>query len=283
MFSEAVDNIDKTIGVPYEIVSFYNPDGKDGICKLYNEGARRAKYDLLCFMHEDLNIKTQNWGKIVADAFDQKSNLGIVGVVGSVYKSKAPTGWDAVSFDPTLVKCNYIQGFKFSKQPSVAYYENSSNEKLSNVAVVDGMWFCTTKTVAIKYPFDENLFNGFHCYDLDFCFQVGLTHHIAVTYDVLIEHYSEGSYKRDWWMDTLKLHDKWQKKLPIDLQNLPANTRFVIEKRAYRGIVYMFKEFGYSNGDLLVFYLKEKLKGRMGWQIFFKCNLLVWKHIFGIK
>ncbi|MNL16704.1 hypothetical protein D3C87_1377560 [compost metagenome] len=163
------------------------------------------------------------------------------------------------------------------------YYDNPLNEELSQVVVVDGMWFCTTKEITRKYPFDEALLKGFHCYDLDFCFQVGQTHDIAVTFNILMEHYSEGSYKKDWWEDTLKLHDKWQKKLPLDLLNLSANTRFVIEKRAYRGMVYLLKEFGYSNGDLLSFYFKEKLRGRIGWQVYFKCNLVVWKRVLGIR
>ena len=276
-------NIAATIGTPYELIAVDNSKGEMGICQAYNKGAKQAKYPVLCFMHEDLDIKTKDWGAVVLDAFHKNANLGIVGVVGNAYKSKAPTGWDSGSFDPELVSCNYIQQFKFSNKPAEHVFVNPLNEQLSSVATVDGMWFCTTREIVEKYPFDEKLFKDFHCYDLDFCFQVGQTHELAVTFNVLIEHFSEGSYKKTWWLDTLKLHDKWQEKLPIDLRNLPRETKFQIEKEAYLGVVYLFKEIGYSNGELLSFYFKEKLKGRVGWQIYFKCNKLVLKHVFGMK
>ena len=62
---EVSQNVAQTIGVPYEIISFNNADGSMGICEVYNKGTAKAKYDLLCFMHEDLLFKTMDWGKVV--------------------------------------------------------------------------------------------------------------------------------------------------------------------------------------------------------------------------
>lgn len=54
-------NIELTIGVPYEIIAIENNKGEFGICKAYNDGASKAKYDIFCFMHEDISFETQNW------------------------------------------------------------------------------------------------------------------------------------------------------------------------------------------------------------------------------
>jgi hypothetical protein len=48
--------------------------------------------------------------------------------------------------------------------------------------------------------------------------QVSKTHHAVVTYEVLLEHFSEGNYDQTWIEETLKLHKKWINYLPIDLE-----------------------------------------------------------------
>ena len=49
------ENIKQTIGTEYEVVLVDNSAGRYGICGAYNEGVRRAKGDILCFMHEDIH------------------------------------------------------------------------------------------------------------------------------------------------------------------------------------------------------------------------------------
>ncbi|SEM69296.1 hypothetical protein SAMN05216436_106223 [bacterium A37T11] len=58
------------------------------------------------------------------------------------------------------------------------------------VAVLDGVWLCTRKNIALKFPFDERSLKGFHCYDLDFSLNVGLNHDFIITYNVLLERFS---------------------------------------------------------------------------------------------
>ena len=81
------ENIRKTIGVPFELLSFDNHEGKYGICEIYNKGIAKAKYDILCFMHEDIEIHTDKWGNIVSAYFENNKELGLVGVAGSDNKS----------------------------------------------------------------------------------------------------------------------------------------------------------------------------------------------------
>jgi hypothetical protein len=83
LLTNVITNIERTIGVDFEIISFENGNGERGICELYNIGAQRAKYDILCYMHEDLEIKTLDWGREVVRIFNQRQGVGVIGVAGS--------------------------------------------------------------------------------------------------------------------------------------------------------------------------------------------------------
>lgn len=275
LLASAKINIEKTIGVPFEVLSYENSKGEFGICSIYNKGAKAAKFDILCFMHEDLDIKTADWGEVVLQSFKENENLGVMGVVGCSYKTLAPSGWEAQSLERKLLFYNYIQRYKFSDTPSVHFIENPDNARISKVVSVDGMWFCTRKTIFDEFSFDEKLFKGFHCYDLDFCFQVGRKYAVAVTFEILIEHFSEGNFKEDWWTDTIRLHRKWRKALPMSVDKLPLKTQFLIEKRAYRSLVYLFTDIGYSKSYLFSLFLKLKRYELISWQQYFKINYFI--------
>ncbi|MFX4377337.1 glycosyltransferase, partial [Acinetobacter baumannii] len=67
-----------------------NSANRYSICSAYNEGAEKAKYDNLCFVHEDVVFRTNNWGQI---ALTEVKKFDLLGVAGSNYKSKAISGW----------------------------------------------------------------------------------------------------------------------------------------------------------------------------------------------
>ncbi|HEV7378700.1 MAG TPA: glycosyltransferase, partial [Dyadobacter sp.] len=187
-------NVAETIGVEHEIIVFDNRVAGRGICEVYNEGIAKAKYGILCFMHEDITLLTANWGKNVLDTFQQDQQIGVVGVAGGGYKALAPTGWYCLEFEnPHISFQNIIQGYKRTDIEDVHAFHNPYNERLSEVVCVDGVWFCARKEVTQMHGFDEKLLRGFHGYDLDFCLNIFGKHKIVVTYDVLMRHESEGN------------------------------------------------------------------------------------------
>src|SRR5690606_4999073 len=106
-------NIAKTIGVEYELIAFDNRRGELGLCSLYNRGAEKAKFNLLCFMHEDVIFHTLEWGKAVTDHFSNTEGLGLLGVAGSTYKSMAPSSW----WHPNkALNCEYINILQGNKR-----------------------------------------------------------------------------------------------------------------------------------------------------------------------
>lgn len=228
-------NIAKTIGVAHEIIAFDNHDGSRGICELYNQGVQSAQYDLLCLMHEDIEMQTVGWGEKVMEIFKQNSRLGLVGVAGGGYKSLVPSGWYNADLELNgAFYCCLIQGFKHSGIEEYVDYRNPRNEQLSKVAAIDGCWMCTRKEIALKYPFDETLLTGFHAYDIDFSMAIGQAHDVAVTYEILLRHFSEGSFSGEWESETLKIHEKWSARLPVNTDDLPVKSLLRYERRAFK-------------------------------------------------
>lgn len=223
LFKQVVESIEHSIQVPFEIIRMDNKANQFGICKAYNDGAAKANFPYLCFLHEDILIKSSNWGAGIINFFEQNPNVGIVGVAGATYKSLVPSVW-AQGLHGTD-HANLIQHYR----KTIAMHTESVSEAFSEVKTLDGVFLFTKKEVWEKHPFDEVTFDKFHCYDLDFCLQVGQHHQIFVYNHLLIEHFSSGSLNVDWVNYSIKLADKWQALLPVG--DLPLSQQRDIEWR----------------------------------------------------
>lgn len=228
LFESVRNSIDSTIGCEYEIIIIDNP-GSMGLCEAYNNGAALAKFDLLCFMHEDVSFKSGNWGKSVIEYFNSDSELGVIGIAGSYYKTRVPSHWFG---SPATIAMNLVQNYTLSDRPPVHQFIKPFDEKYTEVVVIDGVWFCTRKETWQRFTFDQNTFRGFHCYDTDFCLSVFNHLKVAVVYDILLEHNSEGRYDQSWINDTLKLHDKWDEALPMKVKRYKGYNEKTEELRA---------------------------------------------------
>ncbi len=51
---DVAENISNSIGVEYELLVWDNREAKKGLCEVYNMMAAKARYDYLCFLHEDI-------------------------------------------------------------------------------------------------------------------------------------------------------------------------------------------------------------------------------------
>ncbi|RYE17333.1 MAG: hypothetical protein EOP45_15980, partial [Sphingobacteriaceae bacterium] len=137
----AIHSANTTIGVPYEVIAIDNSKGKFGICEVYNEAASQAKFDFLCFMHEDIKFHTADWGKKVIEQISQPAT-GVLGVAGSAFQPKAPGGWTAAG-EPYL-GINVIQTTDGEKRPD---YVNPAAKTAMQAITLDGLWLCCRKSV----------------------------------------------------------------------------------------------------------------------------------------
>lgn len=232
------ENIHKTIGVPFELLSFDNQDGKHGICEIYNKGLAKARYDILCFMHEDIEIRTNDWGRRVCGYFENNNELGLVGVAGSDNKSSVAGGCDT-RFGTTYI--NIIQHYKFTDLATkrVSLPRNRKHET-NPVVCVDGVWFCCPRNVANEFLFDEGL-TGFHGYDIDFSLRVSQKYAAIVSHEILMSHYSEGHFSEKWLEAMIYIHEKRKKELPVFLVP-PGKPEATAEKQTFRYLLKKYKQ-----------------------------------------
>jgi glycosyltransferase involved in cell wall biosynthesis len=219
LLNQLTDNIQKTIGIEFELIAINGINHNRGICHIYNQGAARAKFPFLCFIHEDILFHTDSWGQKLINHLQNK-DIALVGVLGATIKTKSPSE----VFLPVnnLTRVNQLQR-RVGKAPE-HYCNNPNNEVYSEVKALDGMFLACTKTNHLSYPFDEHVLTGFHGYDIDFSLGQATNGKIIVVYDILLEHFSSGGHSPLWVEDQLKLKKKWEKQLP---SYLPSDRKWI--------------------------------------------------------
>ena len=275
MLDNVVKSITYTIGVPFEIISIENSTRRYGICAAYNIGAARAKYDIYCFMHEDISFDTYGWGeKVIAHL--QHPRVGLIGLAGGDSKSYVPSPWaSVVSYN----EGNFIQHFKDPLTPPQKIYGTCSPEDdsiIKNVVCVDGFWMCTKKEVFAKYQFDEKIFTGFHGYDIDFSLQVVQEYEVAVVFDILVHHYSDGNFDRTWLRNAMLVSDKWESSLPKSVRHVSEEKLLHEHWLTLKSFIDKLIQLNYSLPVICIFYFKYSFKKLFYWKHF----LYFFKYIF---
>ena len=218
-------NIESTIGVDYETIIIDNSNSVYSIFSAYNKGIERSKFPFLCFIHEDILFRTQNWGVNLMLHLDDKKT-GIVGVAGGKLMTKVPAAWWSVGHGYK----NLIQHYNGSKYVQYELSGNSDNRQ--EAVVLDGVFLSFRRDLLDYIKFDESL-SGFHGYDHDISVQSILAgYNNYVVFNILIEHFSEGSLNNQYYNNLIKVHKKWSDRLPLlcsdiskDVINNIGNTR----------------------------------------------------------
>lgn len=182
--AELKHNIALTIGCEYELVVIDNSSNKYSIFQAYNEGVRRAKGDLLCFMHEDVLFRTKEWGHIIESHFASNDQIGLLGFAGTHFLPDTPMYWYS---SPIISQRNLNNDQGVVEEHF--HEEWFGDHNLIEVVAVDGFCFIVKKSLFDQIAFDEKTYKGFHLYDMDICMQVikaGCK--VCVCRDVLAEH-----------------------------------------------------------------------------------------------
>lgn len=217
-------NIQDTIGVEYEIIAIDNREKKWPIARAYNEGARQARYPFLFFVHEDVRFRSQDWGTVIEEKL-KEPDCGVIGFAGTKIKLKCYSSWLQYY---RWVCAFYYQGSKEGTKFEVSHATLEC--PFEEVVALDGLGMFVRKDVWSQYPFDEELLTGFHCYDLDFSMQIAASkqykNYVCCSLQVLIEHFSLGSYNRSWYQDTIRMHkQKWNKMLPLKVEGVKLDKK----------------------------------------------------------
>lgn len=216
-----VKNIDEACSLKHEIILVDNSKNDHSIFSAYNEGVKKAKYDYLCFIHEDIVFKSDNLGEIISYTFTNNPDVGLIGVVGSEVLTRTPFGW--WSAGPDYKVGNVKQYPKSHKRNyTIPPHYNSKNEpQLREVVACDGLFLCIRKELFRKMKWDDNTYSGFHCYDLDICMtikQLGMK--IVVAQNLIVDHYSFGNPTESFAKACSVFNEKWHPYLPMSVPSI---------------------------------------------------------------
>lgn len=195
-------SISKTIGCAYEIVVINNSSNQHSIYTAYHEGSSKAKYNILCFIHEDIEFYSNNWGPALIAVFENDKNIGLIGACGSTIKTEIPSSWIDV---PSNL---YVTGLV--NEPLIEIKD--AIDDYNEVVVIDGLFMATTKKVWSQIDFPS--WTGFHGYDLMLSLLIGNIYKVVVLDSLAVWHKSEGSFNKDWFDVTFKIHKIFESSLP---------------------------------------------------------------------
>ncbi len=203
---EFIRHIKLTIGnVKYKTV-YYTNLNQFSLSEIYNKaiGEHYTEKGIMIFLHNDLEIRTHNWGRILLNHFNN-SDYGIIGVAGSSYT-------------------NGVWWSDFSKAYGIVSHTNGISEWVSEysqtikgiqpVVTIDGL-FMAVDCDKIKHKFDEN-YGKFHFYDQSFAVPNYLSNvNIGVITNIRILHKSIGQTNDSWNENRQKFEEEYKDTLPI--------------------------------------------------------------------
>lgn len=206
-----INDIKKTCGTSdVEIIPVLN-NGEKSLTSVYNEITRNASNDVICFIHDDIEILTNGWDNVLINLF-KNTDFGIIGVAGSTYFDETAAWW-------TYIGCTY--GQVWHCQSNGQKYLTTFSEKLpyntvKQTVCLDGVFIAFDRT-KIKSSFNENI-PGFHFYDIDFTIHNHLDGvKVGVTTDISLFHKSVGITPANWEENRKLINELYNKNYPIYL------------------------------------------------------------------
>jgi len=192
-----------------EVIEIIN--NGESLTKCYNRGLKQAKNDIVVFCHDDITIETKQWGKKLKRLYDNNEEYGILGVAGSKFLPESGQWW-------AKRKKMYGRVKHTSDGKSwLSAYSPDINNDIEDVVVVDGVFFSIHKG-RIKKDFDESV-EGFHFYDVDFCFQNYLDGvKVGVHTNLRVNHQSVGQTNEQWEENRKLFSEKYKDNLPVNIK-----------------------------------------------------------------
>ncbi len=243
-------NIAETIGdEEYEIIAIENARNPRTLAQVYNEGAQKAKYPYLLFMHEDAGFLSKGWAAGIERKLAEP-DCGVIGFAGSKIMYDVPGGW---GIDPCWNMMNVVEnGVKFDVRinDGVCFDE---------AVTLDGFGIFVRKEVWEKIRFDEKLITGFHCYDVDFSICTALKYKNYICYCVDVFHNSHGKFDEKWMCQTMEMYEKkWRHFLPVTSSDIALSPQEIKknEERAYFRYIRDINRKGVSLAGHLRYFLR---------------------------
>lgn len=208
-----IKHINGTIGVKHYKTVCYPNFNQFSLPQVYNQAIREHNDEntIMVFCHNDITIKTREWGKYVLRKFNT-SDFQIIGVAGSTYLHDNGVWWnDRTKMCGIVEHTNGITNW-------VSEYSKHVPNFIKPVVNIDGLFMCIDCN-EIEHYFDED-FKGFHFYDLPICFSNTLDgYNVGVTTDIRILHQSIGMTNNEWEKNREMFVNKFKNELPFSIED----------------------------------------------------------------
>lgn len=227
-----------------EVIEIIN--NGESLTKAYNRGLKQAKHKHVVFCHDDITIETKQWGVKLLKQFEKNPEYAIIGVAGSKNMPVSGQWWE---------KRNKMYGrvqHTHEGKSWLSAYSDDLGQELEEVVNVDGVFF-TVDVTKIKKEFNENV-EGFHFYDVTFCFENYLAGaKVGVSTVVRVNHQSIGMTNEQWEKNRELFAETFK-------DNLPANVKRVLRKGEKLKVLIGCLSFtNYTGSELYTFELAKQL------------------------
>jgi len=238
-YNNVVNNYSELLATEqFEIIGIHDATS---LCEGYNRGIQRSKGSTLIFSHDDIEIISPDF---VQKIENHLSEFDIVGVAGTTLL----TGGNWVRTGKGYIHGLVTHRRKDDNGYNISVYDDSEST-VGSVHALDGLFFAVNRNVVDMLRFDEETFDGFHLYDLDFTFSAHLAgYKLAICNDIAIIHDSEGSYNESWRHYRAKFNAKYADQL-IHNRKLIYNNKLiqaidVVAVQDKEGVLRFYSSFG---------------------------------------
>jgi len=167
-------------------------DDARSLCEGYNRGLARARHPIVVFSHDDVELLSPRPFDAIEHALEAHH---VVGIAGAALASGPAVMWAG---HPHLRGFVALPGRDTPGAVQATVYGLECGI-VGGMQALDGFFFAARRDAALAVGFDEETFDGFHFYDLDFTYRAhaaGLK--LAVTTEVCALHRSLGNFGEDW-------------------------------------------------------------------------------------
>lgn len=210
MKKDFLEMVAKTCGYNHHIFFITNTDGIP-LTQVYNEALNQSPFDIVCFIHDDIDFLKDGWGKEIVTLFDKHQDYGIIGVAGAAEFDEKGAWWN--------YELKYGQVLHRSEGKAwLSAFSPLLKTDLEEVCVVDGLCFAAHRQ-RISKRFDTEI-KGFHMYEIDFCLAnyVDQQTKIGVTTNIRIAHESIGKLNDKWYDNREIVTEKYKNYYPIKIK-----------------------------------------------------------------
>lgn len=185
-----------------------------GLSKAYNFSYQRARYDVLCFMHNDVFVYEEGWIDRIRSFISQTPKAGIVGLYGA----------------KTIRKDGSFRGKTIIHSKR---YSPSIKKAFEKVAVVDGLLIAVKKDAFEKITgFNEEF--SIHYYDKDISMRAMKNNFDNYVLNIPFEHFTASTRKkladenkiRGWAQK--RFVEIWSNLLPFDVSTWKEKVSYML-------------------------------------------------------